>query len=130
MKKIIAPLLCLTMVLSLRACSLNKSKIVNTTSEVVDAVVYKTSVNTKWGYHYIYVAYGSAANQWYDEGLDLYEYYKNHLGETIKCYLVTHEYEDGSKKYSLVYNETLHKGIPEGELIHPEDYTFPEGVDE
>lgn len=128
MKRIIALLLCLTCLLC--GCSITKANIVSTTSEVVDAVVYKTSVNTKWGYHYIYVAYGPAANSWYDEDINLYEYYKDHLGETIRCYLVTQEYDDGTKKYSLVYNETLHHEIPEGEPIHPEDYTFPEGVDE
>lgn len=130
MKRLITLLLCLALALSLCACSLREANIVNTTSEPVNAVVYKTSENTRWGYHYIYVAYGQAANSWYDEDLNLYDYYKDHLGETIPCYLVTQEYDDGTVKYTLVYNETLHKGIPEGELIHPEGYTFPEGVDE
>ena len=129
MKRTIALLLILSLIFALCGCSLHKTNIVSTTSEQVDAVVYKTSVNTRWGYHYIHVAYGPAANAWFDENFGLYDYYKDHLGETIRCYLVTQEYDDGSVKYTLVYNETLHKSIPEGEPIHPEDYTFPEGVE-
>lgn len=128
MKRTIAFLLILSLIFALCGCSLHTANIVSTTSEQVDAVVYKTSVNTKWGYHYIYVAYGPAANSWLDENLDLYEYYKDHLGETIRCYLVTQEYDDGSVKYTLVYNETLHKGDIEDEPIRLENDTFLEGA--
>ena len=42
--------------------------------------------------------------------------------------MITEIYENGKSHSKLVYNQDLL--IPEGELIHPEDYAFPKGVDE
>lgn len=127
MKKIIACLSALCLLLSLCSCEIRTASIVNTTAEAVDAIVYDCSIDN-WGYRYVWVAYGPCKTRWVDEW-GVHEQYKDNLGSTIRCYLITHEYDDGSVKYTLVYNETLHNGVPEGEPIHPEDYTFPEGVE-
>lgn len=132
MKKIITLLLALILAVSLCACGScsSKSKLIKTESEVVDAIVTSAYRNIRWGYCYIDVAYGPTETSWYDESKNLYDYYKTHLGETIKCYLITQTFENGEIEYELVFNEDLYYGICEGEPIHPENYTFPEGVDE
>lgn len=132
MKKIIALLLALILVISFSACGSysSKSKLIKTESEVVDAIVIGTYKDYRWGSCYIDVAYGPAQNTWYDESKNIYNYHKTHLGGTIKCYLITQTFEDGEVKYELVFNEDLYYGVCEGEPIHPENYTFPEGADE
>lgn len=129
MKKVITFLLALTLTFSLCACG-GTPQLVKTESEVVEAIVIGTSQNTRWGYHYITVAYGPTEDTWYDASKNLYNYYNTRLGETIKCYLITQTYENGKVEYELVFNEDLYYDIPEGEPIHPENYTFPEGVDD
>ena len=49
-----------------------------------------------------------------------------------KSYFSTYQsesYDGGKTSHKLVYNEDLWHPIPEDEPIHPEDYTFPEGVE-
>lgn len=128
MKRLITLLLTLCLLLSLCGCNIHKTRIVNTTSEAVDAIVFDCSTDN-WGYRYVWVAYGPCKTRWIDEW-GIHEQYKDNLGSTIRCYLIAHEYDNGSIQYNLVYNQALHKGILEGKLIHPESYTFPEGVDE
>ena len=56
----------------------------------------------------IYFEYDDIAGSW-DVGYKTYNAYKDKEGETIKCYLITYTYEDGSTKMELVavedYNE-------------------------
>lgn len=84
--------------------------LVNTEREQVDAIVTKVSTKTRWEYHYVHVAYGSCVDSWYDEDKSLYDYFKNHLGETITCHLITYTYDNGTTKQELVFNEDLWKG--------------------
>jgi hypothetical protein len=52
----------------------------------------------------IYFEYGSIAGSW-DVGYKTYNAYKDREGKTIKCYLITYTYEDGSTKVKLVAKE-------------------------
>lgn len=52
----------------------------------------------------IYFEYNGIAGDW-DVGYKAYEAYKDKEGETIKCYLITYTYEDGSTKVKLVAKE-------------------------
>lgn len=122
MKRLITLLLCLILALSLCACSV---KTVEVKREKVDAIVVSVSQNARYGWYYINVKYGEAVGKF--ENKALYEYYNTRLGDTISCYMITKIYENGQSRSKLVYNQDLL--IPEGEPIHPEDYTFPEGVD-
>lgn len=113
MKRIVTILLLFTLLFSLVGCG---PKVTNTERQIVDAIVIDTSVNTRWGYHYITVAYGEAEDTWYDEHNVLYPYFKSRLGETIACYLITQTYENGKVTHELVFNEDLwNHNIPEGE---------------
>lgn len=126
MKKIITLLLALVLLVSMCGC---QPQILSTESEIVEAVVVKTSFNSRAvGGYYITVAYGEASNTWQNQ--ELYEYYNRRLGETITCYYITQTFDGGKTTHKLVFNEDLWNPIPEGEPIHPEGYTFPEGVDE
>ena len=125
MKRLITLLLCLAFIFSLCGCSLGH-KTVEIQREKVDAIVISVSSNARYGWYYINVKYGEAISKF--ENKALYEYYNTRLGDTIPCYMITEIYENGKSHSKLVYNQDLL--IPEGELIHPEDYTFPKGVDE
>lgn len=87
--------------------------LVNTEREQVDAIVTGVSENTRWGYHYVYVAYEGCEASWYDESQSLYAYFENRLGGTIPCYLITYTYDNGTTKQKLVFNEDLWKGTEE-----------------
>lgn len=52
----------------------------------------------------IYFKYDGIAGSW-DVGYKTYNAYKDREGETIKCYLITYTYEDGSTKVKLVAKE-------------------------
>lgn len=52
----------------------------------------------------IYFKYDGIAGSW-DVGYKTYNAYKDREGETIKCYLITYTYEDGSTKTKLVAKE-------------------------
>ena len=84
--------------------------LVSTEREQVDAIVTEVSTNPRWGYHYVHVTYGSCVDFWYDENKSLYNYFKNRLGGTITCYLITYTYDNGTTKQELVFNEDLWKG--------------------
>lgn len=122
MKKIVIFLLCLTLVLSFSAYS---SRVVEVKREKVDAIVVSVSENARYGWYYINVQYGEATGKFDDQAL--YEYYCTRLGDTIPCYMITEIYKNGKSHSELVYNQDLL--ILKGELIHPQDYTFPEGVE-
>ena len=125
MKRIIAFLLALMLLASLCGC---QAKILSTESEIVEAVVVKTSFNSRAaGGYYITVAYGEASNTWQNQ--ELYEYYRNRLGETITCYYITQTYDGGKTSHKLVYNEDLWHPIPEDDPVRLENYTIPEGVE-
>ena len=49
----------------------------------------------------IYFEYNGIEGSW-DVSVSTYEEYKDKEGETIKCYLITYTYEDGSTKVELV----------------------------
>lgn len=49
----------------------------------------------------IYFEYDGIVGSW-DVGQKTYNAYKDREGETIKCYLITYTYEDGSTKVELV----------------------------
>ena len=105
MKRIASIILFIGTLLSiLTGCT--SATLVSTEREQVDAIVTKVSTR----YHYIHVAYGSCVNTWYDESNSLYDYFKNRLGETITCYLITYTYDNGTIKQELVLNEDLWKG--------------------
>lgn len=52
----------------------------------------------------IYFEYNGIAGSW-DVGYKTYNAYKDREGETIKCYLITYTYEDGSTKVKLIAKE-------------------------
>lgn len=52
----------------------------------------------------IYFEYDGIVGSW-DVGYKTYKAYKDKEGETIKCYLITYTYEDGSTKTELVAKE-------------------------
>ena len=108
MKKIISIILLLAIVLFMCGCA--SVVLVNVEREQVDAIVTGVSENTRWGYHYVYVAYEGCEASWYDESQSLYAYFENRLGGTIPCYLITYTYDNGTTKQKLVYNEDLWKG--------------------
>lgn len=108
MKKIISIILLLAIILSMCGCT--PVVLVNVEREQVDAIVTGVSENTRWGYHYVYVAYEGCEASWYDESQSLYAYFENRLGGTIPCYLITYTYDNGTTKQKLVYNEDLWKG--------------------
>ena len=108
MKKIISIILLLAIVLCMCGCA--SVVLVNVEREQVDAIVTGVSENTRWGYHYVYVAYEGCEASWYDESQSLYAYFENRLGGTIPCYLITYTYDNGTTKQKLVYNEDLWKG--------------------
>ncbi len=108
MKKIISIILLLAIILSMCGCT--PVVLVNVEREQVNAIVTGVSENTRWGYHYIYVAYEGCEASWYDESQSLYAYYEHRLGGTIPCYLITYTYDNGSTRQELVYNEDLWKG--------------------
>ena len=109
MKRIASIILFIGMLLSILTGCISAT-LVNTEREQVDAIVTKVSVNPRWEYHYIHVAYGSCVDSWYDESKSLYDYFENRLGETITCYLITYTYDNGTIKQELVFNEDLWKG--------------------
>ena len=108
MKKIISIILLLAIILCMCGCA--SVVLVNVEREQVDAIVTGVSENTRWGYHYVYVAYEGCEASWYDESQSLYAYFENRLGGTIPCYLITYTYDNGTTKQKLVYNEDLWKG--------------------
>ena len=52
----------------------------------------------------IYFEYNGIVGSW-DIDYETYNTYKDREGETIKCYLITYTYEDGSTKVKLVAKE-------------------------
>lgn len=106
MKRVIALILLLSLTLSLCACDMTDS-LVNTEREVVDAIVLKVSVNSRWGWKYIHMGYEGTSSVW--ESSTLYDYYADKLGETFPCYLITYTYESGKTKSELVFNIDLWK---------------------
>ena len=52
----------------------------------------------------IYFEYNGITGNW-DVGYKIYNTYKGREGETIKCYLITYTYEDGSTRVKLVAKE-------------------------
>ncbi len=52
----------------------------------------------------IYFVYDGINGIW-DVDMSTYNTYKGREGETIKCYLITYTYEDGSTKVKLVAKE-------------------------
>ena len=108
MKKIISIILLVAIILSMCGCT--PVVLVNVEREQINAIVTGVSENTRWGYHYVYVAYEGCEASWYDESQSLYAYFDNRLGGTIPCYLITYTYDNGTIKQELVYNEDLWKG--------------------
>ena len=77
--------------------------LVSTISEEVEAVITNAYMSPHVGR--VYVEYDDISLRWEDN--DLYETYKDHIGETVRCYLITRTFENGKTTRKLVYNESL-----------------------
>ena len=77
--------------------------LVSTMSEEVEAVITNAYMGPYGGR--VYVEYDGISLHWEDNSL--YETYKDHIGETVRCYLITRTFEDGKINRTLVYNENL-----------------------
>lgn len=101
-RKITAIILSIILIILLTGCG---NDLVSTEVKEVNAFV--TNVySTRYG-DGITVEYDGAKNSWDNEGL--YNYYKNCLGGTIKCYMIVRTYESGKVTKKLVYNQELIK---------------------
>lgn len=104
MKKIVIFLLIAIMVCCLFASC---AQPVSEQKEEVEAIITKVRDRLIWtGGTYvkdrdIYFEYNDIEGSW-DVNASTYEEYKDKEGETIKCYLITYTYEDGSAKVKLI----------------------------
>lgn len=104
MKKIISLALIAIMLLCFAGCA----ELVSEESIEVDAVI--TGVDrdpmryigkTLYPADYdIYFEYDGVRGSW-DVSREIYSFYADKIGETIKCYLITRTYDDGSTKVTL-----------------------------
>lgn len=107
MKRIIAFLLIAAMVCCLFASCIQP---VSEEKEEVEAVITRVRNRVRRvGSAYrrdrdIYFEYDGIKGSW-DVNAVTYNAYKGKEGETIKCYLITYTYEDGSTKVKLVAKE-------------------------
>lgn len=106
MKRVISFILLLSIIFSLCGCDLTDS-LVNTEREVVDVIVLSTPENTRWGYKYLKVGYGSTTSTWLNT--ELHNYYLHKHGATFPAYLITYTYESGKTMSELLFNEDLWK---------------------
>lgn len=103
MKKIILLLLVIAICCSLMSCA----ELVSEEMVEVDAVI--TKVRRRAGSanpprpvdRDIYFEYEGIKGSW-DVNAEIYEFYKGKEGETIKCYLITRVYDDGTTRQKLV----------------------------
>lgn len=110
MKKIVALLLIIAMVLSLCACSQEEKEVSNVTSEIVEAIITNARAPYR-GTRNITVAYEDVSSTWY--GREYYDKFASDIGFHVRCILITYTYKDGSSKKELIYNEEIYNG---GEL--------------
>ena len=104
MKKIILLLLIMTICCSFISCA----EIVSEEIIEVDAVITEVDRDpmryigkTLYPADYdIYFEYEGIKGSW-DVNKETYALYEDKVGETIKCYLITHIYDDGSTKVTL-----------------------------
>ncbi len=105
MKKIILLLLIMTICYSFMSCA----ELVSEESIEVDAVITKVDYDpmlmvgkTVMPPDYdIYFEYEGVKGSW-DVTKRTYKLYEDKVGETIKCYLITRTYDDGSTKVILI----------------------------
>lgn len=104
MKKIILLLLIIAICCSLSACF---AELVSEEVVEVDAVITKVRRRTarvnppRPADRDIYFEYEGIKGSW-DVNAETYNLYKGKEGETIKCYLITYTYDDGSEVVKLI----------------------------
>ena len=111
MKRVIIFLLIAVMICCLFASC---AQPISEEKEEVDAVITDVRSRLKWvgktpvRDRDIYFEYDGIIGNW-DVSASTYEKYKDKEGDTIRCYLITYTYEDGSTKMELIavedYNE-------------------------
>ncbi len=111
MKKIISFIIISMILLTLVGCA----RVTNTETTVVDGTVIDTVHKNAWSQpiktgkvttfirhpekNYVYIQYNDITISVNDS--ELYDYYKDHIGETIECNLITDYYDNGKTKTRL-----------------------------
>lgn len=104
MKKIILFLLIITICCSFISCAELVSEEIIEVNAIITEVDYDPMLSTGKALYPpdydIYFEYEGIKGSW-DVNKEIYRLYKDKIGETIKCYLITRIYDDGSTEVTL-----------------------------
>jgi hypothetical protein len=104
MKKIILLLLVMMTCFSFTACAEVVSEEIVEVDAIITEVDYDPPIITQYVKRVsdrdIYFEYDGIKGGW-DVDKKTYDFYKDKVGESIKCYLITRTYDDGSVRVTL-----------------------------